>query len=91
MTLRAVLSAMKFFSTYLEKIPSTLKLYQKEGQLNRPQDHILILSLVIGYSFINHGTKIITGADPGGGGPALLTLGFEAPKLSIFGPHLIFP
>ena len=35
-----------------------------------------------------------TGADPGGGpggpGPPL-TLGFEAPKLSIFGPYLIFP
>ena len=34
------------------------------------------------------------GADPGGGprgpGPPL-TLGFEAPKLSIFGPYLIFP
>ena len=35
------------------------------------------------------------GADPGGGprgpGPPPLTLGFEAPKLSIFGPYLIFP
>ena len=34
------------------------------------------------------------GADPGGGpgGPGpRLTLGFEAPKLSIFGPYLIFP
>ena len=35
-----------------------------------------------------------SGADPGGGpggpGPPL-TLGFEAPKLSIFGPYLIFP
>ena len=35
------------------------------------------------------------GADPGGGGPGArappLTLGFEAPKLSIFGPYLIFP
>ena len=30
------------------------------------------------------------GADPGGpGGPG--PLGFEAPKLSIFGPYLIFP
>ena len=28
-----------------------------------------------------------TGADPG----APLTLGFEAPKLSIFGPYLMFP
>ena len=28
--------------------------------------------------------------DPGGPGPPL-TLGFEAPKLSIFGPYLIFP
>ena len=27
---------------------------------------------------------------PGGPGPSL-TLGFEAPKLSIFGPYLIFP
>ena len=27
---------------------------------------------------------------PGGLGPPL-TLGFEAPKLSIFGPYLIFP
>ena len=27
---------------------------------------------------------------PGGPGPPL-TLGFEAPKLSIFGPYLIFP
>ena len=35
----------------------------------------------------------VTGADPGGpGGPGPpLTLGFEAPKLSIFGPYLIFP
>ena len=37
---------------------------------------------------------LIPGADPGGGpggpGPPL-TLGFEAPKLSIFGPYLIFP
>ena len=36
-----------------------------------------------------------TGADPGGGAPGArappLTLGFEAPKLSIFGPYLIFP
>ena len=35
------------------------------------------------------------GADPGGGGPGArapsLTLGFEAPKLSIFGAYLIFP
>ena len=30
-----------------------------------------------------------SGADPGGG--PTLTLGFEAPKLSIFGPYLIFP
>ena len=28
--------------------------------------------------------------DPGGPGSPL-TLGFEAPKLSIFGPYLIFP
>ena len=38
---------------------------------------------------------LISGADPGGGGPGgpgpPLTLGFEAPKLSIFGPYLIFP
>ena len=27
----------------------------------------------------------------GPGGPGPLTLGFEAPKLSIFGPYLIFP
>ena len=37
----------------------------------------------------------MTGADPGGGprgpGPPPVTLGFEAPKLSIFGPYLIFP
>ena len=37
---------------------------------------------------------VYPGADPGGGpggpGPPL-TLGFEAPKLSIFGPYLIFP
>ena len=35
-----------------------------------------------------------TGADPGGAPGARappLTLGFEAPKLSIFGPYLIFP
>ena len=35
-----------------------------------------------------------SGADPGGGPGGLgppLTLGFEAPKLSIFGPYLIFP
>ena len=34
------------------------------------------------------------GADPGGAPGARappLTLGFEAPKLSIFGPYLIFP
>ena len=33
------------------------------------------------------------GADPGGapGAQDPLTLGFEAPKLSIFGPYLIFP
>ena len=30
------------------------------------------------------------GADPGGLGPPPLTIGFEAPKLSIFGPYLIF-
>ena len=30
------------------------------------------------------------GVDPGGPGPPL-TLGFEAPKLSIFGPYLSFP
>ena len=37
---------------------------------------------------------LFSGADPGGGpgGPdPPLTLGFEAPKLSIFGPYLIFP
>ena len=37
---------------------------------------------------------VIAGADPGGGPGARappLTLGFEAPKLSIFGPYLIFP
>ena len=35
-----------------------------------------------------------SGADPGGAPGARappLTLGFEAPKLSIFGPYLIFP
>ena len=32
----------------------------------------------------------IQGGGPGGPGPPL-TLGFEAPKLSIFGPYLIFP
>ena len=34
-----------------------------------------------------------SGADPGGarGSGPPLTLGFEAPKLSIFGPYLIFP
>ena len=34
-----------------------------------------------------------TGADPGGprGPGPPLTLGFEAQKLSIFGPYLIFP
>ena len=32
----------------------------------------------------------IQGGSPGGPGPPL-TLGFEAPKLSIFGPYLIFP
>ena len=34
----------------------------------------------------------ISGADPGGapGARAPLTLGFEAPKLSILGPYLIF-
>ena len=39
--------------------------------------------------------RVDTGADPGGGAPGArappLTLGFEAPKLSIFGPYLIFP
>ena len=36
----------------------------------------------------------MSGADPGGAPgarPPPLTLGFEAPKLSIFGPYLIFP
>ena len=33
----------------------------------------------------------IQGGGPGGPGPPPLTLGFEAPKLSIFGPYLIFP
>ena len=36
---------------------------------------------------------VYAGADPGGGPGGLgppLTLGFEAPKLSIFGPYLIF-
>ena len=32
----------------------------------------------------------IQGGGPGGPGPPP-TLGFEAPKLSIFGPYLIFP
>ena len=32
----------------------------------------------------------IQGGGPGGPGPPL-TPGFEAPKLSIFGPYLIFP
>ena len=44
--------------------------------------------------------RLWSGADPGGGargpgGPGAqaspLTQGFEAPKLSIFGPYLIFP
>ena len=38
--------------------------------------------------------NISAGADPGGAPGARappLTLGFEAPKLSIFGPYLIFP
>ena len=32
----------------------------------------------------------VDGGGAGGQGPPL-TLGFEAPKLSIFGPYLIFP
>ena len=32
--------------------------------------------------------NLFSGADPGG---PPLTLGFEAPKFSIFGPYLIFP
>ena len=38
--------------------------------------------------------SMFAGADPGGAPGAQappLTLGFEAPKLSIFGPYLIFP
>ena len=35
-------------------------------------------------------TRCGSGGGPGGPGPPL-TLGFEAPKLSIFGPYLIFP
>ena len=36
--------------------------------------------------------SIVTGADPGGAGARTppLILGFEAPKLSIFGPYLIY-
>ena len=46
------------------------------------------------FSVIKLRNCLQAGADPGGGpggpGPPL-TLGFEAPKLSIFGPYLIFP
>ena len=42
-----------------------------------------------------HYSTVMSGADPVAGGPGgpgpPLTLGFEAPKLSIFGPYLIFP
>ena len=48
--------------------------------------------LLVSASIINCGQKAqvrIQGGGPGGPGPPL-TLGFEAPKLSIFGPYLIF-
>ena len=53
---------------------------------------ILAINTILG---LFEKTEYLAGADPGGGGPGgpgpPLTLGFEAPKLSIFGPYLIFP
>ena len=49
--------------------------------------HVLALLLVLQNMYFGSNT----GADPGGARAPPLTLGFEAPKLSIFGPYLIFP
>ena len=47
------------------------------------RQNFVFLMLIFYSTFTN-----VSGADPGG--PPLI-LGFEAPKLSIFGPYLIFP
>ena len=54
----------------------------------------LVLRLELSEFYVHVNVIESSGADPGGGprGPGpLLTLGFEAPKLSISGPYLIFP
>ena len=61
------------------------------GRISRIERYLLF-----GVMYINKFNKsIFPGADPVGGprepGPPPFTLGFEAPKLSIFGPYLIFP
>ena len=43
------------------------------------------------YLRMSNVSDLSSGADPGGGPDPSLTLGFEAQKLSIFGPYLIFP
>ena len=55
----------------------------------RANNRILLLSLDHSYNVSWKGRCGSRGG-PGGPGPPL-TLGFEAPKLSIFGPYLIFP
>ena len=47
-------------------------------------------SLLFGYATGSSVSQVRIQGGPGGPGPHL-TLGFEAPKLSIFGPYLIFP
>ena len=52
---------------------------------------------VVAFAFLPQNFEVVrtyvSGADPGGapGAGPPPTLGFEAPKLSIFGPYLIFP
>ena len=61
---------------------------------SRPSLHFYFPGISASLAPLGLGLMIVAGADPGGGpggpGPPL-TLGFEAPKLSIFGPYLIFP
>ena len=47
-------------------------------------------NILLPFEYLEEESQVRIQGGPGGPGPPL-TLGFEAPKLSIFGPYLIFP
>ena len=71
---------------YTEKIPSIM--YLSSTNYFLPHQSFHVDQDVLMYFFLSKSRRGSKGAL---GAQSPLTLGFEAPKLTIFGPYLIFP